>query len=406
MPGILSAGSVVSSGRPHPRMDRMSEPEQPDVPLFRELQRVLMSSTGPINWELARQVAITMASWGSDDPAPTEDDRRGLAQMVRTAELAVADLTALPSPTDLAVVQAVRRAQWVESSIAGLRPLLEPMARKVTAALAETRGTTLPLEMAGTPNEMLEQLMDTMVPLLLGTQVGAALGTLGQRVLGLFDLAVPRPGADLVFVVPNIAAFEREWSLDAREFRAWVALHEVTHRFEFAPSWVQPHVVRLVTDLVDHAMIDLAGLQDRLEGMDLANPTALSDAFEGMGSLFGQAADDEQRLRIARVQAFLAAAEGFGDHVHDVLAARMLPSWARIEEAVKRFREGRPADRALEQLLGLEMTDEQYRLGRDFCARVVTLTDQPTLSRMWASADSLPSMPELEEPTLWLSRMA
>jgi hypothetical protein len=25
---------------------------------------------------------------------------------------------------------------------------------------------------------------------------------------------------------------------------------------------------------------------------------------------------------------------------------------------------------------------------------------------MWGSADSLPSMPELEEPTLWLARMA
>ena len=52
------------------------------------------------------------------------------------------------------------------------------------------------------------------------------------------------------------------------------------------------------------------------------------------------------------------------------------------------------------------MTPEQYRLGREFCARVVALTDLATLSRMWGSADSLPSMPELDEPTLWLSRMA
>jgi putative hydrolase len=393
----------------------MSEPEQPevpigdvlgDVPLFRELQRVIMSSTGPINWELARQVGITMASWGSEDPAPTDGDRRALADTVRAAELAVADLTVLPSPTDLAEVQTVRRAQWVEASIEGLRPMLDPMAQKVTAALAETRGTTLPLDVAGAPNEMLELLMDKMVPLLLGTQVGSALGALGQRVLGLYDLAVPRPGPRLLFVIPNIATFEREWSLDAREFRAWVALHEVTHRFEFAQPWVHPHVLQLVTDMVEHATIDLAGLQERMEGMDLANPDALSNAFEGLGSLFGQAADDEQRLRIARVQAFLAAAEGYGDHVHEAVAAKMLPSSARIEEAMLRFREGRPADRALEQLLGVEMTPDQYRMGREFCARVVALTDLATLSRMWGSSDSLPSMPELDEPTLWLSRMA
>ena len=32
------------------------EPGDPlnDVPLFREIQRVLLSSPGPINWELAR----------------------------------------------------------------------------------------------------------------------------------------------------------------------------------------------------------------------------------------------------------------------------------------------------------------------------------------------------------------
>jgi coenzyme F420 biosynthesis associated uncharacterized protein len=236
--------------------------------------------------------------------------------------------------------------------------------------------------------------------------VGTVLGYLGQRVLGQFDLAVPRPAGSLYFVIPNIARFERDWSLEPREFRAWVALHEVTHRFEFAQPWVREHFLHLVSDLIEHAHIDLAGLEQRLEGMDLSSPEALTEAFEGMGNLFGEAGDDEQRLRVARVQAFMATAEGYGDHVMERVGQRMLPSFIRIEEAVKRFREGHAADRALEQLLGLEMKMEQYRLGREFCAKVAELTDEATLSRVWGSADSLPSMPELEEPTLWLSRMA
>src|SRR5438034_11244894 len=105
-------------------MDRVSEhgpidpsqgpPGDPmrDVPLFREIQRVLMASTGPVNWELARQVGIASASWGADDPVPGEDERSSLEQTVRAAELAVADRTALPSPPDVARVEAVRRAQW------------------------------------------------------------------------------------------------------------------------------------------------------------------------------------------------------------------------------------------------------------------------------------------------------
>jgi uncharacterized protein (DUF2342 family) len=49
---------------------------------------------------------------------------------------------------------------------------------------------------------------------------------------------------------------------------------------------------------------------------------------------------------------------------------------------------------------------DQYGAARTFCATVSEATDEATLSRMWESAAALPSMPELEEPTLWLARMA
>jgi putative hydrolase len=386
-----------------------------DAPLLREIQRVMLASTGPINWELAR------ASWGNEDPAPTDEDRKGLAETVRAAELAVADFTGLPTPPDISTVEAFRRAQWVEANTRALRELLDPVAMKMTAALTQAGGAGMPGAgflpgFTGGPTEpsqdeiqspeVLRTLMGQMVPLLLGAQVGSVLGYLGQRVLGQFDIAVPRPGGGLYFVIPNIAGFERDWSLSPVEFRLWVALHEVAHRFEFGGAWVRPHFLDLIRDLVEHAEIDLSGLQRQLEGVDFADPDALSDAFEGMGNLFGQAETIEQRLRLARVQAFMAAAEGYADHVMETLGRRMLSSYVQIEEALLRYREGRPADQALERLLGLEMKREQYLLGRQFCEKVVEGTDEATLARMWESAESLPSMPELEEPTLWLSRMA
>ena len=133
-----------------------------DVPLFREIKRVLLSSTGPINWELARQVGITMASFGAADDPPTEEDRRGLAETVRAAELAVADFTGLSAPSDPTEVQAFRRAQWVEANIGGLRALLEPVAGRLTSAMAQAQGETLPFavgEGAGPPNDMVEMLL-------------------------------------------------------------------------------------------------------------------------------------------------------------------------------------------------------------------------------------------------------
>lgn len=397
-----------------------------EIPLFREIQRVLMSSSGPVNWELARQVGIATASWGADDPPPTEEDRAGLERTVRAAELAVADFTLLPNPTDMADVRAFRRGQWVEANITGLRGMIDAIAAKLSSSISQMQGGLpgLPglqgMESLGLPDvpgggdaapdmanpEMLTQVMNAIAPLLMGAQVGTVLGQLGQRVLGQFDLAVPRPSTTLYFVIPNIARLEQEWDLPSMEFRAWVALHEVTHRFEFARPWVGEHFLDLVRDLVEHAEVDLTGLQRSLEGMDFANPQAMPEALEGVGNLFGEATSAEQRLRIARVQAFVAAAEGFGDHVVDSVGRTMLSSFVKIDEALRRYREGRPGDQALERLLGLEMTVEQYRLGREFCETVTERTDQATLSRMWGSADSLPSMPELEEPTLWLSRMA
>ena len=93
-------------------------------------------------------------------------------------------------------------------------------------------------------------------------------------------------------------------------------------------------------------------------------------------------------------------------HVMHALGAQMLPSYARIDEAMRRYRETEHVDPVFERLLGIEVKREHYRLGRAFCDAVVELTDEATLARMWDSAEALPSMPELEEPRLWLARSA
>jgi putative hydrolase len=380
-----------------------------DIPLFREIQRVLMSSSGPVNWELARQVGIATAAWGHDDPAPDEDDRRSLADTVRAAELAVVELTGLPTPAELTEVRAMRRSEWVEANARDLRELIEPVASRLSGAL----GQMMPesdqeaiQEPAVPGGEALATLMQRMAPLLMGVQVGSVLGSLAQRVLGQYDLPVPRAGGTVSFVLPNIVRFEQEWSLSPVEFRAWMALHEVTHRLEYARPWAKEHFLSLVTDLIEHAELDLSGLARQLESLDVANPEALGEAVDSMGNLFGEASDPEQRLRIGRVQAFLVAAEGYGDHVAETVGRRMLTSYGQIAEALRRHREGRHADEALERLLGVQTTPEQYELGRSFCRRVAEESGEAVLSLMWGSPEALPSLPELQEPTLWLARTA
>jgi uncharacterized protein (DUF2342 family) len=86
------------------------------------------------------------------------------------------------------------------------------------------------------------------------------------------------------------------------------------------------------------------------------------------------------------------------------IGEELLPSHRMIEEALRRHREADAADPVFERLLGVEMKREQYVSGRTFCDRVAELTDEPTLGRMWDSPEALPSLPEIEEPRLWLAR--
>lgn len=386
----------------------MSEPQVPnpfgdqlrDAPLFQELQRILFSSSGPVNWELARQIAVASAA-GSGDEEPRESDRQTFEEAARVAELHIERFTGLDAPSDVADVRAVRRAEWIQANVDSLRPLLEPAAEKLGAAVAEAQRQSMPEDAPAIAG----QLMGQLSPLLLGAQVGSVLGFLAQHVLGQYDIAVPRAGhATVLFVVPNVAAFERDWSLDQTEFRTWVALHEVTHRFEFSRQWTLPRFRDLLDDFLSTIRIDVEGLQRRLETLDPQDPEGMQRMLEGDDALFGTVLDDEQRIKLGRIQAFMAAAEGYADHVMHGVGKALLKTYGRIEEAMRRYRESEHADPVFERLLGIEMKREQYALGRRFCDTVADRTDEQTLARMWDSADALPSLPELDEPTLWLAR--
>jgi putative hydrolase len=371
-----------------------------DAPLFRELQRVMSASSGPVNWELARQVGVANAVEAGPDLEPTEGDLRMLEEAVRVAELQVGRFTGLPAPADVAQVRAVRRAGWVNANTESLKSLLEPAARRLTDAIERSSGEQLPPEMA-----QVSAFLRQLSPLLLGTQVGQVLGMLAQRVLGQYDIALPRSGpGQLLFVVPNLAAFERDWSLDPREFRTLVALHEVTHRFEFAQGWARDRFQELLDDYLSTLKLDVEGMRARLGSLDPADPAALQQLAESDEGLFWADLDDEQRLKLGRIQAFMAAAEGYGDHVMQALGGELLGTYSRIEEAMKRYREGEHGDPVFERLLGVDMKREQYRTGRAFCEFVVEQTNEATLTRMWESAEAMPSLPELDEPRLWLAR--
>ena len=90
------------------------------------------------------------------------------------------------------------------------------------------------------------------------------LGYLARRVLGQYDLSIlgrePDDSGQVYFVEPNIGRLERRYGLPADDLRFWIALHEVTHAFEFeAHPWLREHLNEVVTVYLGSLALDLFG---------------------------------------------------------------------------------------------------------------------------------------------------
>jgi len=383
-----------------------------DAPLFRELQRVMSSSSGPVQWELARQLAVAGAAESGNDPEPAQAARAGLEDALRVAELQVVDFTGLEPANDLLRVELARRADWIAGAIDAYRPLVESAASRLQDALARAmteqvqpdEGSDTPLAALGlgSPEDLIRQLG----PLLQATQIGQVFGFLAARVLGDHDVGIPRaPTGPIGFVLTNIERVEADWSLDPREFRTFVALHQVVHRLQSERPWLPDYAARVVDDFLSTMTIDVDAIQQRFASLAPADPESLQAAFGGEDdAMFGVVLDDEQRLKLDRIRALVGAVEGHGDHVATTIGARLLGTYPQIEEAMRRHRDDEELDPLFARLLGADVGREHVDLGRRFCDTVVELTDEATLTRMWTDADALPGLAELEEPRLWLAR--
>ena len=145
-----------------------------------------------------------------------------------------------------------------------------------------------------------------------GTETGVLLGYLSQRVLGQYDLLVldDDAAADAVYYVGgNVLALEKRFAFRPRDFRLWIAIHEVTHRAQFTGvPWMKPYYLSLVERALSSIDPDPRRLVQALaraadEFRSGRNP--LDD-----GGLVALLASDEQRGALARRAGADVAARG------------------------------------------------------------------------------------------------
>jgi coenzyme F420 biosynthesis associated uncharacterized protein len=341
-----------------------------------------------IDWILAERIAGYVA--GSGDGAPPTSDLNSLAD---EAERRVVAYTGLEPAQPLPAPEGIGRKEWVRSNVQAMRALLDPV-----------------LERAGNGMGPLGPAVQLAMGVVATTEVGVLLGYLAQRVLGQYELVLldepveERPPR-LLFVLPNLGAAVRAFEAEEQEFMTWVTLHEVTHAIQFAGvPWLHGHLSGMVRELLKSAELRI----DRERKFRLPTGPELRRMGRAIrsGDLMALVANESERDTLGRVQATMAVIEGHAEHVMDAVAPDLLPSLAKLREALDRRRKSQSGlSRLVARLLGLELKLRQYEQGKAFCDAVVQKRGPDALRRVFSGPEALPTLAEIQDPTAWLARV-
>jgi putative hydrolase len=378
------------------------------IPLFREFARLMATGTGPVNWELARQVAVATAAGAdalgvtpqlpSPAAAPDPGEARAWDDRLRLAELWVDPVTSLPGPGLALSARPVGRPDFAEAVLPGFAPLVEPGARRMSEALGAGAGGEMPG--AG-------EMVGRVGALLAGLQAGSLVGQLARSVLGQYELAMPPGDPARVLVVPeNVRAFEQAADLPGDQLRLWLACHQVVGQRLFAGvGWLPDHLHAVVDEIARETELDPSGLMDRLQSLQLERPEGLQEMLEGGEGLLGPPSAALQAA-IGRLEVLLALTAGYALVICGRALEGRLPGLQRIQAAVgRRMADPQGPGGLFAQLLRADPGRAAAARGERFCLQVLAATDIEGLDRVWAHPDLLPDQEELAMPGRWLERV-
>ena len=377
----------------------------------------MLSSTGPVNWEIARQTAAWVALEGRPEPAIDAVDRKQFEELVHAAQTLIVAETGLYD-TFATAIQTVGPQGWVDLHLTALKPVLEALASTLGEAMRaagddpeaeEELSAMIPGMPPGMP---VGEVLRMVAPALLGVQAGSMIGYLAQHAFGRYDLPLPTgtlPTGDepsLCFVVPNVDAFEEAWTLPRDDLRFYLALHEVVHAAVRSVPWVRARLVRLAVDYVSNYEIDPMAFEAEFGTIDPTDPASLETMTSSPERILGAMRSPRQDAPLEELQRLTSVMEGYADNVTERVGRRLVPTFERIHEAMLRHRVERgEAERFIEGLLGLKLERAHYERGQAFCDGVVERAGVDGLNRLWESESMLPTPNELEAPGLWLARI-
>jgi len=377
---------------------------------LRQFADLMSWQGGPVNWDLAKNVARHAVA-AEGDPSVLDVDRQRIVDALRLADLWLDEVTGFA--TGVRIAQAWSRSEWVEATLPVWSKLCDPIADRAVDAMGGML-TEDPAGLgAGLPEELgqalqaiggglagLGGMMRRIGGMMVGSQTGAAVGALAREVVSSTDVGLPLgPEGTAALLPAGVAAFGEGLSVDPDQVRLFLALREAAHHRLFAHvSWLRAHLLRAVEDYARGITLDASQLREAMPQIDPANPEAIQDALSG-AALFQPEDTPEQKAALGRLETALALVEGWVDTVVDAASRDRLPQAGALAEAVRRRRAtGGPAEHTFATLVGLQLRPRRSREAAAIWRGLTEARGAEGRDAVWAHPDLLPTEEDFDDP--------
>ncbi|MEZ5376288.1 MAG: zinc-dependent metalloprotease [Acidimicrobiales bacterium] len=376
---------------------------------FGDLSKLFGAFGNADPWQQAAQIAQAVASEGESEPNVEPKVRIALEDLARVALLYLAEVPGVASSPALhstsVGVKPVTRAQWTTDSLDAYRQFFE--------RFGEAIGQVGPPDLASGADPfaaMFGTMFSSLAPMMVAASAGAMIGHLGQHALGQYELPVPR-SSDRVLVVPSaIDDAADEWGVPVDELRMWILVHELASHALITIPHVRRHFDALFIDFATAFRLDPARIEQEfghIGGLeDLSKIQELSEQFNDPEAILSLMRTRTHDLLMPQLDALVAAFLGMVDFAVERVCLTLVPNHALIRQAMReRTLAVNPADRFMERLLGINITEGTLDRGRRFINGIIERVGDAGIEKLWGDELDMPTAAELDAPGLWLARV-
>ncbi len=355
--------------------------------------------SGPVNYDLARQLASQSIGFVAPIPAGTAN---AIADAVRLAETWLDGSTALPAGTT--TTSAWSPTDWIDHTLDTWKRLCDPVAQQISSVWT----SALPEEakaMAGPLLSMISQ----MGGMAFGSQLGQALGKLSKEVLTSTDIGLPLGPKGTAALLPQaVEEFSAGLEQPRSETMMFLAAREAAHHrlFSHVP-WLSAQLLSAVEAYAQGIEIDMSGIEELAQGFNpasMADPAAMEQLLNQ--GIFEPKATPGQTAALERLETLLALIEGWVQTVVSDALGERIPGTSALSETLRRRRaSGGPAEQTFATLVGLELRPRKLREAAALWQRLTEAAGMDARDAVWQHPDLLPSSEDLDDPAAFIDRV-